>query len=59
MCSHLIFKLLRIKDEGKVLKAGRGKVHIIFKGTMLAVIARFLWKIMKAKKKIFNVLKEK
>ena len=38
---HIIFKLQKMKDKQKVLKEGKGKEHLAYKGTKIKIIPNF------------------
>ena len=59
---HIIIKLTNIKDKEKILKAAREKKQIIYKGTLIRLLADFSAETLQARREwqdILNVMKGK
>ena len=59
---HIIIKLTKIKDKGKILKATRGKQQITYKGTSIRVSGDFSAETLQARREwhdIFKMMKGK
>ena len=59
---HIVIKLTKIKDKGKILKATRGKQQITYKGTSIRVSGDFSAETLQARREwhdIFKVMKGK
>ena len=57
---HIVIKMTKIKDEKRILKAGKGKQQITYKGIPIRLSADFSAVTLQSRREwhnIFNVLK--
>ena len=57
MSGYLLWKLIKIKDKDKTLKATREKWQITYKGTAIKLLADFSTETLQAKREWHNVFK--
>ena len=56
---HIIIKMAKIKDKGRVLKASRERKNVSYKGKPIRLTSDFSTETRREKYDIFNAMKQK